>query len=82
MTLTDLLGLTAFLFANAAVAGDENYMWAEHGRLEAEAAIARLHTMQRRYANLQTLYTDLVRRRLAESTPMIIRKEINHDRRN
>lgn len=62
--------------------GDENYMWSEHYRLEADAAIARLHTLQRRYANLQTLYVDLVRRRLAESTSIIMRKEINHDQRN
>lgn len=48
--------------------GDENWMWAELHRHEADAARERLRDVERRHANLQTLYANLVRRRLAEST--------------
>ncbi len=46
--------------------GDELWMWAELHRTEADAARARLHVMERRYATLQSLYANLVRRRLAQ----------------
>lgn len=53
--------------------GDENWMWAELHRQEADAARARLHVMERRYATLQSLYADLVRRRLAQGYITIAR---------
>jgi len=50
------------------IRGDELWMWAELHRTEADAARARLREIEHRHANLQTLYADLVRRRLADST--------------
>ncbi len=50
---------------------DEWWMWAEEHRREADAARAQLREMERMHANLQTLYTDLVRRRLAENFAVI-----------
>jgi hypothetical protein len=52
--------------------GDELWMWAELHRIEADAARARLRDVERRHVNLQTLYADLVRQRLAGSTWIVI----------
>jgi len=53
--------------------GDELWMWAELHRTEADAARARLREVERRHVNLQTLYADLVRRRLAQGYITIAR---------
>lgn len=53
--------------------GDENWMWAELHRQEADAARERRHVMERRYATLQSLYANLVRQRLAENFTLIER---------
>ena len=55
------------------VRAEENFMWAEHHRTEADDARARVHVLERRYATLQSLYADHVRRRLAENYPLIER---------
>lgn len=66
------------------IRGDENWMWAEHHREEADAALRRVHVMERRYANLQSMYGELVRRRIAANTSLIVRnankENFRHDR--
>lgn len=52
---------------------EENWLWAELHRTEADAARARVHVLERRYATLQTLYADLVRTTLAQNYPLITR---------
>jgi hypothetical protein len=53
--------------------GDEWWMWAELHRTEADGARTRLRDVERMHANLQTLYADLVRQRLADSFTLIER---------
>jgi hypothetical protein len=68
------------------IRGDECWMWAEHHRDEADAAQRRVHVLERRYANLQSMYAELVRRRIAANTSLIARnankENSHHDRRN
>lgn len=52
---------------------EEWWLWAELHRTEADAARARVHVLERRYATLQTLYADLVRKRLVQNYPIIER---------
>ena len=82
ITVLDIAGfaviaLTAALVTLATYAqrvrAEENFMWAEHHRTEADDARARVHVLERRYATLQSLYADHVRRRLAENYPLIER---------
>lgn len=65
---------------------EENWLWAELHRTEADAARARVHVLERRYATLQSMYGELVRRRIAASTSLITRnankENFHHDRRN
>lgn len=60
---------------------EENWLWAELHRTEADAARARVHVLERRYATLQTLYANLVRRRLAQSYSLIDRNLARQRRR-
>jgi hypothetical protein len=52
---------------------EEWWLWAELHRTEADAARARVHVLERRYATLQTLYADLVRQRLAANWVIVQR---------
>lgn len=52
---------------------EEHWLWAELHRTEADAARARVHVLERRYATLQTLYADLVRQRLAANWVIVQR---------
>ncbi len=65
--LTALLHQQRQATSAATKRAEEHWCWAELHRTEADAARSRVHVLERRYATLQSLYVDLVRRRLAES---------------
>ncbi len=50
---------------------EEHWCWAELHRTEADAARARLHVLERRYATLQTLHAEKTRLLLARNYPII-----------
>lgn len=50
---------------------EENWCWSEFHRTEADAARARLHVLERRYATLQTLHAEKTRLLLARNYPII-----------
>lgn len=50
---------------------EENWCWSELHRTEADAARARLHVLERRYATLQALHAEKTRLLLARNYPII-----------
>ena len=53
--------------------GDENWLWSELHRTEADAVRQRMRHLEMRHANLQTIYAELVRACLAQHYPLIER---------